>query len=490
MKRKGYIACFALLATMMAACSDDELATSPSDQPTLSADTLHMGMVLAGNSSSTSQLKLYNRCSDELRLTSISLRSAGDSGFRMNVDGMNGSSFVDSDLLRIAKGDSMFIFVEATFPDADSGLADCMDYIDIVCNGRTQTIVLDAQSKGVKKLYAACIMSDTTWTRAAEVQIFDSLVVAEGVTLTLTDSVTLYLHDKADLIVRGTLLCQGRLGAPVTIRGDRTDRMFVNLPYDNLPAQWGSLYIAREAKGCRFEYTDIRGMSGGIDIDSTDVVFGSCRLKNANGSLITCRMSTMTLDNCELSNALGSLLDIYGGWHDIRHCTMANYYFAGSAVTRPAVHLCNADTANARLTPLHRCDFLNTLIWGRWQNPDVSLDYLTLDKGQALIGRAEEKQDSVFAYTFDHCLLRADGTDDNEFVQTVWNADPLYRLIDTPNYAFDFHLTDESPAREAGAPAGSEACPTDLDGVARPEIPSIGCYQWTAGSTTSDGDGQ
>ena len=466
--------CCLLCLFCLVAC-DDDFATSPTDQPTLSADTLHVGTILAGNSSKTYQVKLYNHCGAELKLTSIALRNAATSGFRMNVDGMNGTSFTNSDLLRIASGDSMFIFVEATFPETGEQYAYHTDFIDICCNNRSQTVVLDAWSKEVVKLQGLVLAADAVWPRGTEVQIFDSLVVPPDVTLTIADSSTLYLHDKADIFVHGTLLCEGQQDAPVTIRGDRTDNMFDNLPYDNLPSQWGSLYISQTARGCQFVHTDIHGMTEGIVIDSTDVVFNSCHLKNSDGNLLTCHMTSMQLLNSELSNAAGALFDAYGGWYDVVHCTLANYNFS-AAVTTPAVHFCNIDTALVWVTPLHHCTFRNTLIWGKWCDPDVWPEYFHIVIDTDILGR-NVYADSVFTYCFDHCLLRADGTDDDDFIQTIWNQDPKYKLIDTDNYSFDFHVDAESPACNAGTAEGALTCPFDLDGNARAETPTVGCYE-------------
>lgn len=466
-----------LLCGGMGLCGcDDELSTNPNDQPTLSVDTLHMGTLLAGNSSKTYHIKLYNRCSSELKLTSIVLRDASTSGFRMNVDGMNGTSFTQSEFLRIAEGDSMFIFVEATFPEkGTSGIARHTDYIDIFCNQRQQTIVLDAESKDVLKLYGEVLDQDVVWTPGMDIQVYDSLVIPQGVSLTLMDSVTLYLHDKADIRVRGTLVCAGKPGRPVAIRGDRTDNMFADLPYDNLPSQWGGMYIDSTAQGCRFVYTDIRGMAHGIEVDSADVVFDACHIKNSDSNLLTCHMTRLTMQNCLLSNASEALLDIYGGWYDITHCTLANYNFT-SVVHSQALRLCNMDTASCRYTPLYECNLLNTLVWGRWQKTDVSLDYFqvaldTDSSGQTVYA------DSVFSYRFDHCLLKANGSDDENFVGTIWNKDPLYRSIDTHHYSFDFHLQNSSPAIGFGASEGAQRCPVDLDGVTRLSQPSIGCYE-------------
>ena len=475
-----YLLLFILSICCFFAC-DDELATGITSQPRLSADTLHIGTVLAGNSSRTYQLKLYNPCSEELRLTSISLRSGGESGFRMNVDGMNGTEFTNADLLRISSGDSLFLFVEATFQPTGEGCVMHTDFIDILCNTRTQTVVLQAESKDVLRLEGYTVTGCERWDSGQEVQIFDSLVIAPDAELFLADSVTVYLHDQSDIIVYGTLVCEGRLGAPVTIRGDRTDLMFPNLAYDELPSQWGTLHITDKAHGCKFMHTDIRGMSEGIVIDSTDVMFSDCRIRHSDGNLLTCRMSSVGLSNTLLTGAAHSLLQIYGGWYDITHCTLANYNYT-TRIDQEAVRMCNIDTAAAHYTPLHRCNFVNTVIWGERFCPDVRPEYYRIVEGQDALGNFVFA-DSIFSYRFEHCLLRADGTDDDDFISTLWNKDPLYKVTDLPNYTFDFRLQPESPAIAAGAPLDSLGISLlfDLDGNQRNvSHPSIGCYEAVA----------
>lgn len=479
-----------LLLTLTITACDDELATGIDAQPTFSTDTLRLGTLLAETSSRTYSLMLYNRLSDELRLTSVVLREGTESGFRMNVDGMVGSSFTDADLLRIAPHDSMFIYVEATLPASGNGLTAYEAHIDVTCNGLLSSIVLTAECKDVLRLDGVTIDADRTIARTQELQIYDSLVVAPGVTLTLEDSVTVYLHDKADLIVYGTLLSRGTDSSRVTIRGDRTDNMFDNLPYDNLPSQWGSLYFRTGSHGNLLEHTDIRGMSGGIIVEPTDidltrdnpaVTFRSCHIKNSDGSLILAHSADMRLLNCELSNAAGSLLELYGGAYEVIHCTLANYNFAAT-INKEAVYLSNFDSAAYTLHPLYRCLFANTLIWSRIERSNYSDVYpcfwrVETEDGEFYDRVNKIRYDSVFHYTFDHCLLHAQGTDDDDFIQTLWNVDPKFRLIDAANYSYDFRLSDDSPARGAGSPTYINRCPTDLDHRERTGTPSIGCYE-------------
>lgn len=483
------------LCPWLTAC-DDEIATGGNIQPEFSTDTLNLGCLLAESSSQTYQLMIYNRHGDDLRLSSVSLREGLASGFRMNVDGMSGTDFNNPELLRIAAHDSMFLFVEATFPAAYADpVTQHTAHIDIRCNGMTSSIVLTAQCREVIRLYGERITADRTFPHATEVQIFDSLVIAEGATLTLADSVTLYLHDKADLIVYGTLRAEGSPTAPVNIRGDRTDKMFDNLPYDELPGQWGALYIKESSRGNLLEHAYVRGMTDGIRIDSAAVnrsgfasprlTIRSCRIRNSGGSLICAHSTDMLIENSELANAAGSLLELYGGAHDIIHCTLANYNFA-AAIRSVPVYFANYDTLRQTVHPLYRCNFANTLVWSRLtgeKHSDVDFDFwkIETENGEFYSEKYQIYYDSVFHYRFDHCLLHATGEDDDDFLEIVWNKDPNFLLINPFNYTFDFRPGDGSPALGAGAAEYVTRCPVDLDGTVRtPGMPpAIGCYEYT-----------
>jgi hypothetical protein len=477
------------LAGLYTAC-DDDLTTSPDAQPTLSADTLRLGTLLAETSSPTYRLMLYNKHSETLRLSSIELREGTATGFRMNVDGMVGTSFTKPDLLRIAPHDSLFLYVEATLPASGLGRQTYEAHVDITCNGRTQTVLLTADCKDVLRLTATTLTSDTVIGRGQELQIYDSLVVAPGVTLTLMDSVTVYLHDRADLIVYGTLRALGTDSARVTLRGDRTDLMFPNLAYDGLPSQWGNLIFRTGSHGNLLRHTDVRGMSSGIlvepsaiDLEGDDpaLTFQSCRLRNADGSLIQAHSADVRLYNCELANAAGALLELYGGAYEVVHCTLANYNFAAS-INREAVYISNFDSAAYTLHPLYRCLFANTLIWSRIERDRYSDVYPCFWRVETEDGALYDpvnkiRYDSIFHYTFDHCLLHAQGTDDDDFLSTLWNVDPQFSLLDAANYTFDFRPAEGSPARGAGSPAYVPAQPLDLDGQPRAATPTIGCYE-------------
>jgi len=81
------------------------------------------------------------------------------------------------------------------------------------------------------------------------------------------------------------------------------------------------------------------------------------------------------------------------------------------------------------------------------------------------------------AITFRRCLLKSAGTDDDNFIDCLWDTDPKY-YTERSEYIFDYRLRPESPA--AGAAAADlvdPAAAADIDGTPRLPNPDLGAYQ-------------
>ena len=63
-----------------------------------------LGVLLTGHNTATQKLMLYNRQKGELSLSSICLRGGDSSIFRINVDGMAGTDFINPDCLTVVNG--------------------------------------------------------------------------------------------------------------------------------------------------------------------------------------------------------------------------------------------------------------------------------------------------------------------------------------------------------------------------------------------------
>lgn len=508
-----------LLCLSVASCSDDVL-TGIAAQPAYElndSDSYNLGVLLTGHTTATQKLMLYNRNSGEIGLSAITLRGGDTSIFRINVDGMAGTSFTNPDYLHIARGDSLTILVEATFAGRQE-LRDVEreDWLDIDCNGARQSIRLVVTTRDVEELRGHTVVRDTTWQQGGlDKLVYDTLTVPQGVTLTLEPGVTLYLHDHAFIAVYGTLQLRGTAEAPVRLLGDRTDKIFDNLYYRDMSAQWGGIRFYPGSSASLFDYADIRGMTTGIVLeqDSTStrfmaekpeglfvaedpkrylygpdflgdegqqLVIRNSLIQNSDSSLICAHNSNMIVENTCLMNSAGALLELAGGAYDVTHCTLANYNY-WAAFSRCDVVMRNYDLAydeqgtELRLPrPLYRCNFTNTLIYGNsGKDPNVDANGFT-----RFVDSYGTPQDSIYNYRFDHCLLHStSGFDDEDCLSILWTEDPLYLLIDRPNYICDPHLQPESPCVGRGEPRTVTRLPLDRDGKPRPAAPAIGCYE-------------
>ena len=456
------------MALLIVSCTDDIL-TGSNAQPTIpldNKDCYDFGTILSGATSATQRLIIYNENKGTIELESVRLRGGNESAFHINVDGMAGSSFTRPELLHIAKGDSLYILMEVTAPQEQSEREQTLeDFLDIACNGRMTSIRLKATTMDVEQLRNYTLEENTRWDASGhDKQIFGTLTIPEGKTLTIADSTHIYLHDQARFEVYGTLIIDGTsTEQPVQFLGDRTDKMFDNLYYSDMVGQWDGLVFFPSSKGNVIDHALFKGMTSGLQLfqdeaegNEQQLLLRNSILKNSSVSLIRSTASNMTIENSCLMNSGDALMELNGGTYDIVHCTLANYQFWTSYPEHDLI----------LRNPLYRCDVTNTIIYGAGKAPNIGLDY------NPTIGT-----DSIFHYRFDHCLINANGEDDDDFISVVWAEDPLYVLVDMPNYICDPHLQEESPARRKGKASTLQRLPLDLDGKPRSTSPSIGCYE-------------
>ena len=79
---------------------------------------------------------------------------------------------------------------------------------------------------------------------------------------------------------------------------------------------------------------------------------------------------------------------------------------------------------------------------------------------------------------FARCLLKSKGEDDQQFINCLWDTDPLFYTV-REDYYFDYRLKPDSPALGAADPALTleAARYYDLLGTPRPATPSLGAYE-------------
>ncbi len=438
-----------LIAT---SCISDSISTSPTDILTFSRDTVNFDTVFTDLGTPTARLVVANRAKKGIVISSIRLKNP-DSNFQINVDGVSGKTFHD---VEIWKEDSIFMFIECFIPEtAGNEPYRVEDELEFVTNGVTQTVLLEAYGQNVTRLRSHRISEDTRLTAEQPYVIFDSLVVDRNATLRIDPNTRLLFHDGASLIVHGRIEAVGEPGKIIHMRGDRLDNVLPNVGYDILAGQWDGMRISGESYNNRLEYVDMRSTAKGLQVDSCSdastlkLLLRNSWLHNSQSHVLESKYAFIQAYGVCFSEAADAVVSLQGGVNNFIQCTIANNYLF-SAISEPLLCLyhClpediekNPDNTNA----LMKASFENSIIYG------LSKD---LNKG-------DFTGSEVF---FRNVSLKSEGNNDDNFIDCLWECDPLF-LTDRPKYYFNYHVKTDSPVIGKGNPdLDPPATETDIDG--------------------------
>ena len=463
--RKILYAMLVGVVMMTTACIEDDFTTSSSDVLEFSCDTLAFDTVFTELGTPTKRFTVYNRHKKMLNISSVKLEGTSGGRFYLNVDGMTGEEFHD---VEIRGEDSIFVFVEAYIdPTNKNNPIEIKDNVQFVTNGVAQRVLVTAWGQDVVRKYGEVVESDARLTAEKPYVIFDSLVVAEGATLTIEPGATLCFHDDAYIDVRGTLNAIGTQYAPITLRGDRTDNVVGDIDFDIMSGQWGGVYFAPESFDNEMQYVLMRGSTFGVYADSCGVMdrrklhLYNSVLHNATNAVLLSMHSWIDAEGTEFSDAGGNVVALIGGKVRFVNCTLANYYLfsaIGGAILGLDYVLPEDEVKDV---PLMDARFDNCVIYGI--AGDINIGDLT--------------NSNVYLR---NCLLKSAGENDDNFINCVWEGDPMFFTI-REDYIFDYRLKNESQAIGKG---DASLCPQeaaiDRYGVNRFERDSldIGAYVW------------
>ncbi|MCM1153171.1 MAG: hypothetical protein NC328_05915 [Muribaculum sp.] len=439
------------------------MTTSSSDVLTFSTDTVSFDTVFTGVGTPTARLKVYNKAKKAITISSIHFKNPS-SNFSVNVDGVSGSNFSDVDIMA---GDSIFIFLECYIPESGTKKPALVeDELLFTTNGVQQSVLCEAWGQNVTRLRGLTIDKDMTLDAEQPYVIFDTLTVNPGATLRILPGAQVLFHDKAFLDVKGTIEAIGNVRRKIDMRGDRLDNVLPDVGYDILAGQWGGIRIAPESFDNRLEYVDMRSTANGLTVDSCSnldrrkLLMVNSWLHNSQSTAFKSEYSWVDAYGCVFSEAADAVVSLKGGRHDFVQCTLANYYLY-SAISQPLLSLyhCLPGHSEENTQPLMRASFENSIIYGL----AADINEGDLD-GSAVYMR--------------NVLFKSEGTDDDHFIDCLWDSDPLFYTV-REDYYFNYHLRDESPAIGAGNPAYvSSQCLIDMDGLNRLSDgnPALGAY--------------
>lgn len=468
------IAGLLFLPLFLASCIEDGVTTSAADQPEFSTDTVRMGSLLTLGPSPTSSFKVYNRHGKILNISEIGFRDDDAGQFRINVDGMSGRSFSN---VEIRPNDSIFVFVEATLAETGQNLpVEVLAHIDFRVNGVTSTMPVKATGQDVTRLKGDTrFTEDTSLSPGKPYQVYDSVVVEAGVTLTLPQGTRLLMHDDAAIIVHGSLRIQGAVDNPVEITGDRSGFVAASIPYEVMSGQWRGIRFSPASSGNVISHASIRNSEEGIILEHCGgtrelpaLTIHNSVVRNTKNYVVEARYSSLVAVGCEFTDASLGILRLVGGEHQVVQCTLGNYYLF-TAIGGPALQLEHVDPGDPdepepenpadKEQPWLSADISNTIIYGL--GSDLSHGDLT-----------------GLPVTLRNCLLKSAGSDDGNFINCLWDTDPVFGVW-REGYVFDYRVAADSPAVGAGDPAvlTTPLSETDMSGASRLPLPTLGAYQ-------------
>ena len=485
-----------VLLGSLAGCDglDENYSTNPNHRLSFSTDTLSFDTVFTTVGSATKQFMVYNLNDQPLNIERIIQASPSSSGFHINVDGRKGDTF---DNVRIAANDSMYIFVEVNVnPTGEDQPLIVQDSILFTCNNVTQTVLLEAYGQDVKLIKGGLsIGEDTRLTAERPYLIYDSLVIDGGVTVHIEEGTTFYMHNKAKILNRGTIVAEGTLEKPITFRGDRLDFVLEDqLPYDRTPGQWEGIVFGAESFGNVFNYVIVRNGSNGITCEASTperskLSINNSQITNMDGNVLTAVNCYIEAVNSEFSNATAGVVLLCGGKYSFTHCTLANYITAKS---RRSLAQEGEPSYTLRILD-DRTDEYNTtigaynLLGATFNNCIIDGSYGAGKELYILMSDAASESDDL-KYLFNHCVVMANPLESENFTDVIFVDGTDGNRMEyqatggsTNKYMYDFHPKEETSVAVGKADKSiSEKYPTDRCGVSRmaDNAPDIGAYEF------------
>ena len=464
MNRKSIYIIFAAIVALCFGCIEDRISTSPSDQPDFSVDTLNFGVVYTGELTEVYSFVVYNRHNRGIIISDISMSGENASMFRLNVDGLTGDSFKDTE---IRANDSIFVFVEAILPE--NGVSEPKEVnanVNFLTNGVSSSVLVSAFGQDINRLKGEIIDADRRLPADKPYRVIDSLVVAEGATLTIEEGVRLLCHDKTKIIVRGRLVSEGTVENPVYITGDRVGEVIPDVSFDIMSRQWDGIEIWPTSYDNCMQYTEVSNTSYGVslfgygdDLERAKLRLINCKLRNSGEYVLVAYNASIEAVGCEFAEAAYGLVYMVGGWHRFDQCTAANNYLFAAVQGSAWTFIDPANVEGCEDFAVTQALVTNSITHG--YGGDVTPGDLT-----------------GYDIYFNRCSFKSAGTDDDNFINSLWECDPLF-YTEREKYYFDYRLKPDSPAITAADPElRLPLVDCDFYGVKRSN--EIGAYSYVA----------
>lgn len=487
---KRYLFYITMLCLCLSACRDRHITTDPMLTLRWEKDTLSFDTLFTDQGSTTMQLKLYNPNPEAIVIDEAWLKGGRKSYFSVNIDGETDLSRIHS--IQINGRDSIYVFLQVNIDrqhnDNPVWIEDQL-YLHLQNNRDYEhlcTLTLQACGQDVMRIKSADRRTDFleyTFTANRPYQIFDTLVIGDA---TIEAGATLYMHAGASVYVIGNLTANGTQEAPITLRGDRLDRLYDSVPYHYASGNWGGLFLQSDKEDPRPEY-DLHYMdilSGNIGLycysnreegDLPLLKMDGCRVHNHSLYGVVLMDVDAEVSNTEISNCGSYCTYLNGGTSRWTHTTIASHYGSTNIILHntgkedvAAVYIDNL----SKKRPATSASFHNCIITGARKNQLVVATPFDQYYPGSFVGNYLKCDTLAIPHAHDNVYWTAQADTTNIFVNDYYRSKEY-------NY-FDFRLDSLSPAIAIGDSLTALSFPTDRLGTSRFACrPDAGCYQHT-----------
>ncbi len=453
-------------------CQKDDFKLDTGVRLTFSTDTLLFDTVFNAVGSTTRRIKVFNKTNQNIAINEIYLggkRATGQSAYKLNINGMPANEVKNMEL---AKGDSLYVFVEVIINPTAANLPFIVSDSVMFDTGKNniQKIQLDAFGQNANFLVDSVLTCNAVWTNNKPYVIYNSVLVPKNCKLTIEQGVRVHSHKGSFIFVAGELKINGTLDNPVRFKSDRLDE-----DYKELPGLWGGIHLLTTSRDNEINYAEIKNGIYGIRVDSLSTNNApKLNIQNTNidnmvlagiigftGSIVG---ANLLITDCGSYNFVGDL----GGVYEFRHCTFAN---VGAKRwinhTKPTFVATNnnyvlrdyRDTYDSITRPNNlKLTLKNNIVWGGLEDEIV----------------VEQSGQGTSNLTLNNNLLKAKKRNFGT-VSNIFDRDPKFK-----NPSKYIYLIDTlSPAHRAGADLVPQfpSLARDLKGTTRASTPTLGCLE-------------
>jgi hypothetical protein len=427
----------------------EEIITDSNVSLRFSSDTIEFDTVFTGQLSLTKRLKVYNTSENAIKISSIRLAGMENSFYSLIINGLPTNQ--TSNLLLRGK-DSLFILATATIDQNNKTNPFLVtDSILFTTNSLEQRVYLSAYGQNASYYVGDTIKTNTIWDSTTARFIRKTVVVKQGISLTIEKGTKVHFVKDAGLRIAGTLIVKGDTNNHVVFQGPRLDPF-----YRNLPGLWKGLQFLPGSLNNEIDYAEIKNAETGIFIgDTSQIVAATLKItnsiiKNMSSHGLKAYFSDLTAWNCLIYNCAynGFILSSKGSYK----CYNNTFAFTYSDFNRFGSAL---EVSEGERT----LELINNILWGNGFNN----------------GEIEYKKQS--GDLFKKNLIKSNNSNLTSDTSNFWNLDPLFvSENDSDPNKLNFSLDSLSPARGKGIKL--LIFDNDLKGKKRTAKWDIGAYQF------------